>query len=136
MDLMKKLQKVDKGEMSKEDISAKLDVLKELYEAAMGMMGDKVKGDMDSLKSVSVMSDDDESLREGLDLAEGLLDSEMEDEEESEEHDLSSLLGEEEEESEDTEEGLDLLSEVSKEDEAEEDEEAVEPKRKTKIKFY
>ena len=80
MDLMKKLEKKGKSGMSEEDKRAKMDVLHELYNTAMDLMGGKVKGDLDSLKSVSVMSDDDEGLEEGLELAEELLGMTEEDE--------------------------------------------------------
>ncbi len=65
-------KKSPEGKMSEDEITAKMDVIKELLDMAQKAMGDGVKGEMDSLKKVSVMAPDDESLSEGLDLAKDL----------------------------------------------------------------
>lgn len=58
-----------KGQMDKNQIQAKMEVLKELLDLAHGEMGKKVKSGMDEMKKVSVIAPDDESLAEGLELA-------------------------------------------------------------------
>lgn len=61
-----------KKEMSKMDIQAKMDVLKELHDMCKAKLGEKVKGGLDSMKSVTVSAPDEESLEEGLELAQEL----------------------------------------------------------------
>lgn len=82
------MSKKDKGEMSKEDIQAKMDVLMELMQMAREAMGSKVKSGMDEMNKVSVMAPDKEGLEEGLDKAKELMQSPMleESEEEMEEN--------------------------------------------------
>lgn len=54
---------------------AKMSVLNELRDMAMGMMGEKVKGKLPGkeMKEVSVAAPDSDGLRKGLDLAKGLM---------------------------------------------------------------
>lgn len=61
-----------KKEMSKMDIQAKMDVLKELHDLCKAKLGEKVKGGLDSMKSVTVSAPDEESLEQGLELAQEL----------------------------------------------------------------
>lgn len=70
------------GEMSEDAVKAKMDVIAELLEMAQSAMGSKVKGGLDEMKKVSVMAPDEESLAEGLEVAQELTSS---DEEASEE---------------------------------------------------
>jgi len=68
-DLMKMLEKKKsgKGEMDESKMSAKMDVLKELRDLAAGQAGESVKKGM---QEVSVMAPDKEGLKEGLEMAE------------------------------------------------------------------
>lgn len=61
-----------KKEMSKMDIQAKMDVLKELHDMCKAKLGDKVKAGLDGMKSVTVSAPDSESLEEGLEMAQEL----------------------------------------------------------------
>lgn len=84
-DVMKKLSKDDD---SKDDhYHAKMNVLNELRDMAMNMMGDKVKGKLpEHMKEVSVAAPDQSGLKKGLDLAQHMLpDSEESGEEAAEE---------------------------------------------------
>ena len=119
-----------KGKMSEQELQAKLEVLKELFEESSALLGNKVKGELDGLRSVKVTAKDDEGLAEGLDLAEDLAEQGLEDDEdEMEDQD---------------EDSLDLASLVNQEDAddtedmpvLEEETEVEEKPRKTKIKFY
>lgn len=68
-EMMKKLlmSKLDQGkDLSDDESSAQLSVLKDLKGQMKGMAGDKLKG---GLKKVSVMSDSPQGLQEGLDKA-------------------------------------------------------------------
>jgi hypothetical protein len=72
--MMKDLEKMlmskkDKGEMSEQEMQAKMEVLQELLQMAQEAMGSKVKGGLDEMQKVSVMAPDKESLTKGLDLA-------------------------------------------------------------------
>lgn len=58
-----------KKDMSKMDIQAKMDVLKELYDMCSDSLKNKVKGGMDEMKQVTVAAPDSESLEEGLEMA-------------------------------------------------------------------
>lgn len=58
-----------KKEMSKMDVQAKMDVLKELYDMCSAKLKDKVKGGMDEMKQVTVAAPDAEGLEEGLEMA-------------------------------------------------------------------
>jgi len=79
------MKKKETGKMSEEEAQAKMDVLSELLE-----MGSRVKNGMDSLKKVSVISDDKEGLEKGLEKAQELVEKpEMEEMLESEEHEKS-----------------------------------------------
>jgi hypothetical protein len=73
--------------MGKEDMSAKMDVLKELLQMAESELKGRSKMGLDGAKAmkVSVMAKDKESLKEGLEKAEDVLESEMMPEEMSEE---------------------------------------------------
>lgn len=84
------MKKKETGKMSEEEAQAKMDVLSELLEMAQSAMGSKVKNGMDSLKKVSVISDDKEGLEKGLEKAQELVEKpEMEEMLESEEHEKS-----------------------------------------------
>ena len=54
------------------DIEAKMEVLKELHDMCKAKLGEKVKGGLDSMKSVTVSAPDEESLHEGLEMAQEL----------------------------------------------------------------
>lgn len=92
-DLEKMLMKGQKheGEMSKEHLDVKMEMLKELMEHAKKGMGDKILGGLEGLKKVTVAAPSKEGLEEGLEKAQELLHSkempemEEESEEESEE---------------------------------------------------
>lgn len=79
-DLMSKLAgKPD--EQSDTHAQAKMQVLQELRDMAMGMMGDKMKGQMpgdDEMHGVEVMAPDKDGLKKGLDLAQSALPSDDE----------------------------------------------------------
>lgn len=61
-----------KKQMSKMDVQAKMDVLKELYDMCSESLKGKVKSGMDEMKSVTVSAPDSESLEEGLEVAQEL----------------------------------------------------------------
>lgn len=61
-----------KKEMSKMDIEAKMEVLKELHDLCKAKLGEKVKSGLDGMKSVTVSAPDEESLEEGLEVAQEL----------------------------------------------------------------
>lgn len=69
--LQKMMNKAE--DMSPEEASAKMDVLKEMLSMLHGEMGSKLKGNMDEMRKVSVMAPDKESLSEGLDKAKALV---------------------------------------------------------------
>lgn len=58
-----------KKSMSKMDIEAKMDVLKELHDMCSEKLKEKVKGGMDEMKQVTVAAPDAEGLEEGLEMA-------------------------------------------------------------------
>ena len=71
-DLMKMMaKKKDKGEMSKEDKQAKMDVLKELLEMAMEKSGMDVS---EGMKQLTIAAPDKEGLMEGMEKAEEMMD--------------------------------------------------------------
>lgn len=68
------------------ETDAKLRAIKQLKAEAMSMMGDSMKAAMDKPKAVTVAGETTEDLKEGLEKAEELLDSEdMEESDDSEE---------------------------------------------------
>ncbi len=77
--MMKKLleKKLEQGgkELSDDESSAQMSVLKDLKGQMGGMMGDK----MNKLKKVSVMSDSEKGLKEGLSKAEDIVNNGQED---------------------------------------------------------
>lgn len=95
-DLEKMLMKGQKseGEMSKEHLEVKMEMLKELMEHAKKGMGDRVLGGLEGLKKVTVAAPSKEGLEEGLEKAQELLESEespvMEESEEESEEEMSS----------------------------------------------
>ena len=56
-DLSKYLEREEKGEMSEDDIRAKMDVLQELLEMASGAAGDSIK---DGLQKMTISAPDKE----------------------------------------------------------------------------
>lgn len=52
---------------------AKRNMLQELKKMASGMLGEDLKGKMDSMKKVTVAGKDNESLKKGLEVAEEIL---------------------------------------------------------------
>lgn len=87
MDDMKKLMgKRADVKMSPEEIQAKMEVVQELLMMAQDAMKGSVKSGMDEMlgpKTVSVSAPDDESLAEGLSMAEGMVDEDAEGDDES-----------------------------------------------------
>lgn len=71
------MKKQDSGEMSPEAKQAKMEVLQELMDMCKQAMGHNVKSGMDEMKKVSVMAPDKESLVEGLEKAEEVIESPM-----------------------------------------------------------
>lgn len=69
-DMMSKL--AGKSPEKDDSYEAKMKVLNELRDMAMGMMGDKVKDKLPGMKSISVSAPDKEGLEKGLDLAQSL----------------------------------------------------------------
>lgn len=70
---MQKLAKKDEPAKDHK-YEAKMQVLNELRDMAMGMMGDKVKGKLPgSMEKVSVMAPDQEGLKKGLDMAKSII---------------------------------------------------------------
>jgi hypothetical protein len=117
---MKKMLGKDKEE-SKE-AKAKYEMLKALRKEAMDMMGEDISEDMGSMQKVTVAAPDEESLKEGLEKAEDIVEGEdlkdamMADmDEDEEEKDLSEMSDEELLEAE-----LALLDDEEDEDEEEE----------------
>lgn len=80
-----------KKDMSKMDVQAKMDVLKELYDMCSAKLGDKVKGGLDDMKQVTVAAPDAEGLEEGLEMASELAPEMAEASEETEENPEPSL---------------------------------------------
>lgn len=78
----------NKGELSKEAIQAKKDVLQELMDLAHGMLSDKVKGGMDEVRKVTVAAPDKAGLKEGLQKASEIIDqTELSDDQDDNEED-------------------------------------------------
>jgi hypothetical protein len=73
MEKMLMAKKGKQGEMSKEDVQAKMDVLHELLQMAHNAMGGKVKSGMDEMQKVSVMAPDQKGIKEGLAKAAGMM---------------------------------------------------------------
>jgi len=71
--LLMKGKKSGEEKLSPDDIQAKMDVLMELLEMAKGAMGEKVKGDMEGMKKVTVAAPDKQGLEAGLEKAQELL---------------------------------------------------------------
>lgn len=67
------MSKKDKSKMSDQEVQAKMDVLMELMEMAKDALGSKVKSGMDEMQKVSVSAPDKESLEEGLEKAQELV---------------------------------------------------------------
>jgi hypothetical protein len=85
--------------MGKEDMSAKVDVLKELLQMAESELKGRSKMGLDGARAmkVSVMAKDKESLKEGLEKAEDVLESEMPEEMSDESEDEMEEMSEESE---------------------------------------
>lgn len=99
-ELMKYLSdEKDNGEMSEQDIMAKMDVLKELLEMASMAAGDDLKKNM---QKVTVAAPDKEGLMKGMEKAEELLENEdmMGMESEDEEEMSDEMMDEEDEDEE------------------------------------
>lgn len=80
--MMKKLlqKKLGEGkELSDDESSAQMSVLKDLKGHMGSMMGDKMSKLKDGLKKVSVASDSEEGLKEGLEKAEDLINNGQQD---------------------------------------------------------
>lgn len=90
-----------KKDMSKMDVQAKMDVLKELYDMCSAKLGDKVKGGLDEMKQVTVAAPDAEGLEEGLEMASELAPEMAEVSEETEENPEPSLPMDDDEDSND-----------------------------------
>ena len=88
-----------KKEMSKMDVQAKMDVLKELYDMCSDSLKSKVKGGMDEMKSVTVSAPDSESLEEGLEMAADLAPEMEEEKPEMKSEEKPEMESEEEDES-------------------------------------
>jgi hypothetical protein len=86
-DILSKLAGKSSAEKKDDHAEAKMQVLEELREMALGMMGDKVKGKLpkEEMHGVEIMAPDKKSLSAGLDLAKEVLP----DDEESEEMELA-----------------------------------------------
>lgn len=104
---MEALGKKEKSDMSSAEKKAKMDVLKELIDYAMSMSGDNVAKGMQEL---TVAAPDKESLMEGVEKAEEML------EEMPEEEDMMKMMSEEDDDMYETEE---MVSEDDDEDEDE-----------------
>jgi hypothetical protein len=112
IDDLKKLlmNKKDKQSLSDQEKQAKMEVLKELVQMAQEMLGGKVKSGMDEMNKVSVLADDKDGLKEGLEKAQEIVEEQPElksseaapekeeAEEESEPKYMSSITDEEEDE--------------------------------------
>jgi hypothetical protein len=82
-DMMKMMDaKKSGGEMSEQEIQAKMDVVQELLQMAQEAMGSRVKSDMDEMQKVSVAAPDKESLLAGLEMASEVAEGDEEGEEE------------------------------------------------------
>lgn len=111
MKLLAKKAKEQKGPMHGPRMDAKAAMAKELSDSLGSDIMDGVKG----MKKVTVASDSEEGLKEGLEKAEDVLESKMEKEEDSEdEMQNSEDESEDESEMEDEEESPDLESEIAK----------------------
>lgn len=106
------MKKKDSGKMDDQAKQAKMEVLQELMQMCQEAMGNNVKSGMDEMKKVSVMAPDKESLLEGLEKAEEVVESPMM-EEMSEEKDE-----EKKEESEDLQEKPEMKMVEEDEDES------------------
>lgn len=71
------MKKKDSGKMDDQAKQAKMEVLQELMQMCQEAMGNNVKSGMDEMKKVSVMAPDKESLLEGLEKAEEVVESPM-----------------------------------------------------------
>ncbi len=72
-DMISKLTGANTPEQDPSD--AKLQVLNELRDMMMGLMGDKVKGKMSPVNEVSISAPDSKGLAKGLDIAKDVLPS-------------------------------------------------------------
>lgn len=75
-DLMKMVDSNQDDDMQPEDRSAKTEMLMELIKMASKAAGEDIKKGMDGMKEVSVMAPDQEGLKEGLELAEDVVEEE------------------------------------------------------------
>lgn len=105
MKLLAKKAKEQKGPMHGPRMDAKAAMAKELSDS----LGSDIMGGIEGMKKVTVASNSEKGLKEGLEKAEDVLESKMkkEDEEDSEEE------SEDEDEMEDEEESPDLESEIA-----------------------
>lgn len=81
MDALKKLmqKKMEKqGGMEPKAKEAKMELLKELREMASGMMKEDLDGHLAGIKKVTVASDSEEGLKEGLEKAEDMVEKKSE----------------------------------------------------------
>jgi hypothetical protein len=118
------MKKKDSGkDMSEDKVNAKLEVLKELIEAAQAEMGHRFKNGMDEMQKVSVMAPDKESLQEGLEKAQEVVESPMM--EKMEEMASQDDMDKDKEEGEPEEHKMEVMGE-----EKEEEEKPKEPKRR------
>lgn len=67
-------KKKDSGEMSSEEIQAKMEVLQELMDMCKDKMGSSVKDGMDEMQKVTVAAPDKASLAAGLEKAQEITD--------------------------------------------------------------
>lgn len=91
-DMMSKMMHEESESSDDKHHQAKLDVLNELRDMAMSMMGDKMKSKlspMDEMKKVTVAAPDEASLKAGLDVAKMAVPGAIEDE--SVEEDMDEL---------------------------------------------
>ena len=112
MKLLAKKAKEQKGPMRGPKMDAKAAMAKELSDSLGSDIMDGIKG----MKKVTVASDSEEGLKEGLEKAEDVLESKMEKEEENSEEEMEDSeeeMEDSEEEMED-EESPDLESEIAK----------------------
>jgi hypothetical protein len=91
------MMKMMKGEShdSADHDSAKLEVLEELRELAMSMMGDKVKSrmnPMDEMKEVTVAAPDEEGLEQGLELAKEVIPGQESEEDDMELDEIEEMI--------------------------------------------
>lgn len=95
------MKKKSSGEMSKEEIQAKMEVLQELMEMCQQKMGNDVKSGMDEMQKVTVAAPDKDSLLQGLEKAQEIaetpaLEALTEEDDESENEDAADLEDDEE----------------------------------------